>query len=85
VRLLWNCRWRILQRFEVRTSKAIAWVIDVGTAWIARHKDQITNPMHLKGAKSAALAMAKGPGGDYVVLDPIAHLNGLGTRSLDAE
>ena len=30
-----------------RTSKAVAWVIDVGTdkpAWMARYKDQTTNP-----------------------------------------
>ena len=36
-----------------RTSKAIAWVIDVGTekpAWIARHKNQATNPMRSLGS-----------------------------------
>ena len=49
------------------TSKAIAWVIDVGTekpAWIARHKDSFTNPIQLKEAKSAAIVMAKGECGD---------------------
>ena len=69
-----------------RTSKAIAWVIDVGTekpAWIARHKDSTTNPMHLKEAKSAALAMAKGACGDYVVRDPLGHLSGLAARLTD--
>jgi hypothetical protein len=68
------------------TSKAIAWVIDVGTekpAWIARHKDSFTNPMHLKEAKSAAIVMAKGECGDYVILDAISHLNGLAARLTD--
>jgi hypothetical protein len=69
-----------------RTSKAIAWVIDVGTekpAWVARHKDSTTNSMHLKEAKSVAIAMAKGACGDYVVRDPIAHLSGLAARLPD--
>jgi hypothetical protein len=69
-----------------RTSKAVAWVIDVGvSAWIAPHKDQSTNPSGLKEAKTAALAMAKGACGDYAVTNPIAHLNGLGARLLDAD
>ena len=34
-----------------RTSKAVAWVIDVGvSAWIARHKDQSTNPSGPQGS-----------------------------------
>ena len=69
-----------------RTSKAIGWVIDVGTekpAWIARNKDSTTNSMHLKEAKSAALAMAKGECSDYVVRNPIAHLTGLAARLTD--
>ena len=36
--------------------------------------------MHLKEAKSAALAMAKGACGDYVVRDPLGHLSGLAAR-----
>jgi hypothetical protein len=46
-----------------RTPKAVAWVIDVGVskpAWVARYKDQCSNPLALKDAKAAALAMAKG-------------------------
>ena len=60
-----------------RVTKAVAWVIDVGPAWIARYKDQCTNPTDLREAKVAAVAMAKGACGDYVVSNPIAHLNGL--------
>ena len=66
----------------LQVSKAVAWVIDVGTekpAWIARHKHQTTNPMQLQKAKKAAMALAKGECGDYVVR-PIAHLNGLAAR-----
>ena len=72
-----------------RTTKAVAWVIDVGTeksAWLARYKDQCCGPMPLKEAKAAALAMAKRSVGDYQVFsDPTAHLNGLAARLLDAE
>jgi hypothetical protein len=51
-----------------RTTKAIAWIIDVGVskpAWLARYKDQCCGPMPLKDAKAAALALAKGAAGDY--------------------
>ena len=71
-----------------RVSKAVAWVIDVGVskpAWLARYKDQCCAPMPLKDAKGAALAMAKGAAGDYRITDPIAHLNGMSARLLDAE
>jgi hypothetical protein len=71
-----------------RTSKAIAWVIDVGVsrpAWLARHKDQCCGPSSLKEAKTAALAMAKGAPGDYRVTSPIVHLNGIAARLLDSE
>jgi hypothetical protein len=71
-----------------RTSKAIAWVIDVGVnkpAWFARHKDQCCGPLPLKDAKRAAAAMAKGVCGDYDIGRPIAHLNGMAARLLDAE
>ena len=57
-----------------RVTKAVAWVIDVGPAWIARYKDQCTNPTDLREAKAAAMAMAKGACGHYVVSNPIAHL-----------
>jgi hypothetical protein len=70
-----------------RVTKAIAWVIDVGTskpAWIARCKDQCCGPLPLKEAKAAALAMAKGTPGDYRIPRPTHHLNGLAARLLDA-
>ena len=69
-----------------RTSKAIAWVINVApNAWLARSGDQTSNPSPLNAAKSAAMAMAKGACGDYVVSNPIAHLNGLTANLLDRE
>jgi hypothetical protein len=72
-----------------RTSKAVAWVIDVSAtdkaAWIARYKDQCSNPMPLKQAKAVAMAMAKSAPGDYRVTSPIAHLNGITARLLDSE
>ena len=68
-----------------RTSKAIAWVIQVEGKWLARCKDQTSNPIHLNKAKAAAMAMAKGACGDYAVTNPIAHLNGIAARLLDAE
>ena len=61
-----------------RTSKAIAWIINLApNAWLARCGDQTSNALALTAAKSAAMAMAKGASGDYVVSNPIAHLNGL--------
>ena len=66
-----------------RTSKAIAWVIQVEGKWLARCKDQTSNPMPLNEAKAAAMAMAKGADGDYVVTNPIAHINGLTAILLD--
>ena len=67
-------------------SKAIAWVINVApNAWLARCGDQTSNPLALIAAKSAAMAMAKGACGDYVVSNPIAHLNGLTAILLERE
>src|SRR4029453_12683260 len=46
-----------------RTSKAVAWLIDVGEtapAWLARCRDHCCGPSTLREAKAAALAMAKG-------------------------
>jgi hypothetical protein len=71
-----------------RTTKAIAWVIDLGVtkpAWMARCKDNCCGPLPLKDAKAAALAMAKGVSGDYRIIRPIEHLNGLASRLLDKE
>jgi hypothetical protein len=70
-----------------RTTKAVAWVIDVGverSAWLARYKDQCCGPMTLKEAKAAALEMAKGSVGDYRISAPTTHLNGIAARLLDA-
>ena len=52
--------------------------------WLARCNDQTSNPMPLNEAKAAAMGMAKGATGDYVVTNPIAHLNGIAARLLDA-
>ena len=61
-----------------RVTKAIAWVINVApNAWLARFGDQTSNPVTLSAAKAEAMAMAKGACGDYVVSNPVAHLNGL--------
>jgi hypothetical protein len=44
-----------------RTSKAIAWVINIApNAWLARCEDQTSNASPLNAAKSEAMAMAKG-------------------------
>ena len=69
-----------------RTSKAVAWVINVGAtkpAWLARYRDQCSGPLTLKEAKAAAVAMAKGAGSDYGIAHPIEELNGLSARLLD--
>ena len=67
-----------------RTSKAIAWVLNVApNAWLARCCDQNSNPLALPASKSAAMAMAKGACGDYVVSNPIAHLNDLTAMLID--
>jgi hypothetical protein len=51
--------------------------LDVKTSAAARCR--------LKETKAAALAMAKGAGGDYRLGNPIGHLNGLAARMLDRE
>ena len=60
---------------ESRTveEQAVASVIDVGIkrpAWIARFEDRTTNTLPLREAKAAAIAMAKGACGDYVMSNP---------------
>jgi hypothetical protein len=66
-----------------RTTKAIAWVINVGPgAWLARCGDQSCGPSSFAEAKANANAMAKGAPGDYVLENPIRHLNGLQARLL---
>ena len=52
--------------------------------WLARCKDQTSNPLSLAAAKSQAMAMAKGAPGDYRITRPINHLNALAARLIDA-
>ena len=69
-----------------RTSKAVAWVIEVVPGkWLARCGDGACGPSSLRKAKANALAMAKGVAGEYQISNPIAHLNGLTARLLDRE
>jgi hypothetical protein len=69
-----------------RITKAIAWVIDVGSAaWLARCGDQAVGPTSLNDAKAAAIAMAKGGAGAYRVRDLIRSLNALAAEDLDRE
>jgi uncharacterized protein YcbK (DUF882 family) len=46
-------------------------VIQVEGKWLARCGDQTTNPIPLNEAKAAAMAMAKGGVGDYIVTNPV--------------
>src|SRR5262249_14731328 len=69
-----------------RVTKAIAWIIKLeAEAWLARCGDQVYGPCAFAEAKTNAIAMAKGAHGDYVVRNPISHLNGLQARLLDVE
>ena len=61
-----------------RTTKALAWVIDLGYGqWMARCGNEVCNPTNLAAAKRQALAMAMGGVGDYEVTDPIKEYQGL--------
>ena len=44
--------------------------------WFARCHDEACGPLMLQ-ARSKPLAISKGAVGDYIVRDPIRHLNGL--------
>ena len=69
-----------------RATKAVAWVIKIGSdAWLARCGDEAAGPSSFNEAKANALAMAKGACGDYFVENPIDHLNGLRARLLDRD
>ena len=69
-----------------RASKALAWIIKLESdAWLARCGDQVCGPSSFGEAKASALAMAKGAHGDYIVRNPISHLNGLQARLLDTD
>jgi hypothetical protein len=60
------------------TPNAIAWVIQAAPgSWLARYRDEACEIASLNEAKALALAMAKGAIGDYLVDNPIQHLNGL--------
>ena len=67
-----------------RTTKALAWVINIGpNSWLARCGNQACGPSTFPHAKADALAMAKGAVGDYFIDDPIRHLNELQSRVAD--
>ena len=69
-----------------RTTKALAWIIRLGSeAWVARCGGQICNPTSFNEARSQALAMANGAAGDYLVENPIRELNVLQDRLLDCD
>jgi hypothetical protein len=58
-----------------RTTKALAWVIDIGHGkWLARCRNEACNVTNLAEAKRQALAMAAGGIGDYIVTDPVMEL-----------
>jgi hypothetical protein len=69
-----------------RTTKAVAWVIKIGSdAWLARCGDEASGPSSFNEAKVNALAMARGAHGDYLLENPIDHLNGLQAQLLDSD
>ena len=59
-----------------RTTKAIAWVIEVAPGyWFARYQSQSSRPTSLKKAKARAVGMATGSVREREVADPIRRLN----------
>jgi hypothetical protein len=61
-----------------RTTKAVAWVINIATGqWLARYRDKASGPSSFNEAKANALARARSAHGDYFIENPIDHLNGL--------
>ena len=59
-----------------RTTKALAWVIDLGYGkWMAHRDNEVCNPTNLAEAKRQALAMAVGGIGDYQVSVPSRNTN----------
>ena len=68
-----------------RTTKAVAWVINIAPGqWLARCRDEASGPSSFNEAKANALAMARGAHGDYSIENPIDHLNGLQARLIDS-
>ena len=69
-----------------RTTKAVAWVINIAPGqWLARCRDETSGPSSFNEAKANALAMARGAHGDYFIENPIDHLNGLQARLIDRD
>jgi hypothetical protein len=69
-----------------RTTKAVAWVINIAPGlWLPRCRDETAGPSSFNEAKANALAMARGACGDYFIENPIDHLNGLQARLLDRD
>jgi hypothetical protein len=67
-----------------RITRALAWVINIGpNSWLARCGNQACGPSTFPQAKADALAMARGAVGDYLIEDPIRHLNELQSRVAD--
>src|SRR5262249_12081116 len=69
-----------------RTTKALAWVINVVTnssAWLAHYRDRDCGHSLLNDAKANALTIVRDGVGDYTITDPIGHLNGLTARVID--
>ena len=69
-----------------RATKAVAWVMSIAPGqWLARCRDEASGPSSFNEAKTNALAMARGACGDYLIENPIDHLNGLQARLLDRD
>ena len=69
-----------------RTTKAVAWVISIVPGqWLARYRNEASGPSSFNEAKTNALAMARGACGDYVIENPIDHLNGLQAQLLGSD
>jgi hypothetical protein len=67
-----------------RTTKAVAWVINVAPGqWLARSRNEVFGSSSFAEAKANALAMARGAHGDYFIESAIDHLNGLEARLQD--
>jgi hypothetical protein len=69
-----------------RTTKVVASVINVAPGqWLARCRNEVSGPSPFNEAKANAFAMARGAHGDYLIENPIDHLNGLQARLLDTD
>jgi hypothetical protein len=67
-----------------RTTKALAWVINVGPGvWAARCRDMASEPLPLTRAKTAAQRMVVAGLHDHRVTCPVDHLNQMALRGGD--